>query len=58
MFKKLKLLIFLGKMYDSLMKIRFIKALMALISVLMSYKIIKFLWYLFDIEQSTKPLFI
>jgi hypothetical protein len=45
MFKKIKLLLFLHKIYNTLMKIKFIKALMALISVLMSYKIIKFLWY-------------
>jgi hypothetical protein len=45
MFKKLKLLLFLHNLYNSLMKIKFIKALMALLSVLMSYKIIKFLWY-------------
>ena len=45
MFRKIKLLIFLHKIYNSILKIRFIKALMTLISVLMSYKIIKFLWY-------------
>jgi archaellum component FlaC len=45
MFKKVKLLLFIARLYDSLMKVKFIKALMTLISVLMSYKIIKFLWY-------------
>lgn len=45
MFKKIKMLLWFGKIYKAITKFRIIRAVMALISVLMSYKIIKFLWY-------------
>jgi len=45
MFKNFKLMILIHKFYNKIMRIKLIKAVMGVFTVLMSYKIIKFIWY-------------
>lgn len=45
MFNKIKWAMKINKLYNKIMRIKLIKAIMGLITVLLSYKIIKYFWY-------------